>query len=333
VLKAGERATKQVRQLRAFSRKQTLKLEMIELNELNAGLLKMLGRVIGEHINLSVRPGHGLKPICADAGQIEQIIMNLCVNARDAMPKGGKLTIETKSLRVDEGFCHNHVDARIGDYVVLSISDTGEGIDPEIQTSIFEPFFTTKGPGEGTGLGLATVYAITQRHEGFIDLYSESGHGTTLRVYLPAQESSDEQQSDDERSVENLRGNETILIAEDNQQVRILARRILESAGYKVILARDGHEAMRLFELNIDSIDLALLDVIMPGASGGAVLEKIRARKPDIPVLLSSGYSDDVLKSADLPDSEYRMLHKPYSTEELLAQVRRMLDQDKSRPV
>jgi len=334
VMKATDRATSLVRQLLVFSRKSELRLERADLNVIADGLMKMVGRIIGEHIDLRLHPEKGLKTIYADPGQMEQVIMNLCVNARDAMPKGGDLTIETRNVHLDAEDCQHHVDAREGDYVLLSVSDTGTGIPEEAYEHIFEPFFTTKGVGKGTGLGLATVYAIVKRHGGFIDFSSGGGRGATFRIYLPVFEGAEETAETGSKGyrVTPLGHGNTLLFAEDDEQVRRLITGVLERAGYRVLSARDGEEALVVFEQHANEIDLALLDVVMPKRTGLAVLDVIRRSRPEIPVLFSSGYSADVLGSDLTERNDFELIRKPFQEGDLLNRIGRLIERKPSPP-
>ena len=327
VIKATDRATQLVRQLLAFSRRETLKPQNLDFNEIITNLVTMLRRLIGAHIDLEINAQSGLQTIYADLGQLEQVLMNLCVNARDAMPNGGKITLETRNCRFGEAEAKNFPWAKAGDYVLLSVSDTGIGIPPEIQDRIFEPFFTTKEVGEGTGLGLATVYAIVKQHDGGINLLSGPGQGTTFQIYFPVEARPG--LSFPEQKLESMAiygGTETILLAEDDETLRDLALSILQKAGYQVLAARDGEEAIQLFEQNMDAIDLALLDAIMPKKSGRAVYDCIKLHRAQVPVLFSTGYGFSVLKNAHLPDDETQLISKPYAPSALLNKVREVLD-------
>jgi two-component system cell cycle sensor histidine kinase/response regulator CckA len=323
VSKAAERAAVLTRQLLTFSRRETLQPAHLDLNDVIADLMKMLGRIIGEHIELTVTPGHELRNVHADRGQVEQILMNLCVNARDAMPDGGRISIETRNEHLGPEYCQAHPSAGEGDYVLLAVSDTGEGIAPEIQERVFEPFFTTKEVGQGTGLGLATVYAIVARHGGLIDLDSGPGRGTTFRVYLPASPAAAEAEAP--AAVETVEGgDETILLAEDDEAVRKLAVRILSRGGYRVLVARDGAGAMDLLDRHAGQIDLAILDVVMPKRSGHQIHDEIRRRGLDVPVLFSSGYSYAAIDGDQIPEGA-QLIQKPYGPEELLRATRSIL--------
>jgi len=329
--KAAERASRLTRQLLAFSRRQVLAPKPLNINDVIEDLARMIRRVIGEHINLHVAPAHPLDMVHADCGQIEQVLMNLCVNARDAMAEGGTLTIETRNVLIDEARAAA-VDgggAKPGRYVLISVADSGCGMDEATVERIFEPFFTTKAVGQGTGLGLATVYGIVKQHDGFITVDSRPGAGTTFEVCLPAKETQVESPAAPEH--EPLRGgHETILLAEDEEQVRIVAVRYLQDAGYNVISAANGEDALRKFAQHRDAIDLLLLDVVMPRMGGPALLEEVRQQRPDIPCLFASGYSESALHVNFVLRTGLTLIQKPYRRDELLRLVRRMLDRSAS---
>jgi len=325
VIKATSRSESLVRQLLTFSRRESIKPEYIDLNEIIGSLIKIVSRVIGEHIELQVVPGHNLKNIYADPGQIEQILMNLCVNARDAMPEGGKILIETRNTILNNEYCENHTWAREGEYVLFSISDTGTGIPIEIRDRIFEPFFTTKQIGEGTGLGLATVYGIVKQNDGLINIYSELERGTVFKIYIPASDRKTEKSKETKKDISDITGSETILLAEDEIQVRELAVKVLEKAGYKVLVAQDGESAIELFKKEKDRIDLAILDVIMPGKSGKVVSEFIQKINPDLPVIFCSGYSKNYLGADFEPSKNVNILQKPIGPTDLLKAIRALL--------
>ncbi|MFA6239796.1 MAG: PAS domain S-box protein [Candidatus Hydrogenedentales bacterium] len=331
VQKASSRATTLVRQLLTFSRRESMTLTRVDLNAVIANIVKLLRRVIGEHIVLETVSHQELPSVQADTGQLEQVLMNLCVNARDAMPLGGRIRIETKSVRLEPEYTQVHPWASEGPYVLLEVADTGDGMSKEVQEHIFEPFFTTKGTGKGTGLGLATVYGIVKQHSGFIQVYSELGQGTVFRVYLPAREGAPLQEKSEERGpAVALGGTETILLAEDEQQVRRLASQVLQNAGYTVILAKDGEEAVDLFKTNKDAIALCLLDVVMPKMSGRAAYDAIKAINPQTKVLFCSGYSFGMLEPDQLPDTHFEVIQKPFSPGILLRRIRTTIDSRQS---
>ena len=322
---AGARAAELTRQLLAFSRKQLLQPVVLNLNALVAATEKMLRRLIGEDIDLKLVPGEDLGSVKADPGQIEQVIVNLAVNARDAMPTGGKLTIETKDVELDEAYASRHAGAHPGSYVMLAMSDTGTGMDEATRARIFEPFFTTKEAGRGTGLGLSTVYGIVKQSGGYIWVHSEIGGGTTFKVYLPrvAEAARDDHAVPAQASA---RGTETVLVVEDEKALRRAASRILSSAGYTVLEAADGAEALRMMEGHAGPLHLLLTDVIMPGLSGREVAERLGALRPGLKVLFSSGYADDAILRHGVLDQSVHFIAKPYTAAALTRKVREVLD-------
>ncbi|MBN1517411.1 PAS domain S-box protein, partial [Candidatus Sumerlaeota bacterium] len=325
ITKAAQSAASLVTQLLAFSRRQVLTLTDLNLNDVIINTLKMIQRVIGENIVLDVIPGHHLGAIYADKVQIEQILMNLCVNARDAMPGGGTITLKTENVLLNDEFCKVHNMDAPGSYVQLSVTDTGCGMDVETLSHIFEPFFTTKEIGAGTGFGLATVYGIIKQHQGIILAESEMGEGTTFRIYLPFSSG----QASKPRNVEKKAapgGAETILLAEDEDAVRRLCQLLLEKAGYIVLPAVDGEEAIQVFEEHEDEIDLALLDVMMPKLGGKAVYDRIKEKRPDVQVIFSSGYSADSIHTDFILNQDMQLIQKPYNRETLLNIIRKTLD-------
>jgi two-component system cell cycle sensor histidine kinase/response regulator CckA len=321
---AGNRAADLTAQLLAFSRRQPLRPVLIDLNQLVRGLMKMLRRLLPESIAVDFIPGPVLASVNADPSQLEQVIVNLCVNARDAMDHGGQLTLETANVTVDDQHYEAHLGARPGRYVLLSVTDTGSGMTPEVRERIFEPFFTTKGPHQGTGLGLSTVYGIVQQHDGMIQVASEPGAGTTFQIYLPA-DSRLAKDIGDRRAAAPPRGHETILLAEDDERVRRAAMRILQQAGYRVIAVANGLEAIRLLREREEPVQLILLDLVMPQLSGPEAWEQLRALRPGLRVLFTSGYADEKYRKRLPPDAE--LLDKPFRTEELLGRIRKKLDQ------
>lgn len=325
MIKAGERATVLVRQLLAFSRQQVLELSQLRLDEVIEDLVDMIRRVIGEHITLDFVSGHDLGLVRADRGQIEQILMNLCVNARDAMGDGGTLTIATDAAEFDEAFCEAHTWASPGRYASLSVSDTGCGMDEETQQRMFEPFFTTKEPGKGTGLGLSTVFGIVRQHNGMIDIYSEIGSGTTIRIYLPTIDAT-ETTHEEVKAVFSRGGTETILLADDDEMVCGVTGDMLCEAGYTVLKAADGEEAILEFDKHAGEIDLVLLDVVMPRLGGKAVAEYILKHRPELPIIFCSGYSRNAVHSNFVLDDGMHLLQKPYHREELLRKVREVIE-------
>src|SRR5579859_1047927 len=334
IASASERASSLTRQLLAFSRKQMLAPRIVNLNEVATDNLKMLTRMIGEDIDLVFTPTPNLWPVRADAGQIEQVIMNLAVNARDALPSGGKLTIETSNVRLDDDYARVHAPLRADDYVMISISDTGMGMDSETQQHIFEPFFTTKGP-KGTGLGLSTVYGIVKQSGGYIWVYSEIGRGTTFKIYLPRVASLEVHpaQIPPARQFQNVEpGTETILLVEDEANLRYLARQYLEKQGYKVIEAADGAVAMQIAVAHEAPIHLLLTDVIMPGMNGRELAQRITEIRPNVKVLYMSGYTENVIGHNGTLDVGVRLLQKPFNLRDLKNMVREVLDATPTPP-
>lgn len=322
---AAERAAAITRQLLAFSRRQVLQLRPLDLNQVTADLTKMIQRLIGEHIELVFGPRETPAVILADQGQIEQVLMNLCINARDAMPNGGRLMIDIAEVQCEAGAGMLRGRLAPGRYVRLIVRDTGCGMDPETLKQIFEPFFTTKGPGKGTGLGLSTIYGIVRQHGGSIDAESQEGQGAEFRVWLPSTASTPEEPG--RKEIPRAAGGpETILLAEDEEMVRNLSQSFLESAGYRVISAPDGDEALARFREHAGEISLLLLDVVMPCKSGRAVFEEIRALKPDIKCLFASGYSVSALHADFITENGLDLINKPYRRDELLHAVRKVLD-------
>jgi PAS domain S-box-containing protein len=332
---AAERASSLTRQLLAFSRKQMLAPRIVNLNDVATENIKMLTRMIGEDVDLVMVPAPNLWPIRADAGQIDQVIMNLAVNARDAMPTGGKLTIETSNVTLDDEYARFHAPLRPGDYVMIAISDTGNGMDSDTQSHIFEPFFTTKGT-KGTGLGLSTVYGIVKQSGGYIWVYSEVGRGTTFKIYLPRVASIGEPAAQvaaapvEYRKVEP--GTETILLVEDEANLRYLARQYLEKQGYKVIEAADGAVAMQIAVAHEAMIHLLLTDVIMPGMNGRELAQRISEIRPNVKILYMSGYTENVIGHNGMLDAGIRLLQKPFNLRDLKSKVREVLDASPTPP-
>ncbi len=327
IKKAGDRAASLTRQLLAFSRRQVLEPRVLDLNAVIGNVEKMLRRLIGEDIVLSTALHPGLWPVKTDPGQLEQVLLNLAVNARDAMPGGGKLTIETGNVtRTSTQAGRYRPTMPPGQYVLLAVSDTGAGIDPEIRSHIFEPFFTTKEEGKGTGLGLATVYGIVKQSGGYIWVYSEPGQGASFKIYLPrAQEVSANLPG---HAVQpHLRGGtETILVTEDEGAVRKLVHDALESAGYKVLEAEDAREALRLAGEHNNEIDLLLTDVVMPGINGRELAGKLRLLDSGIRVVYMSGYAENAIVHHGIVDRGAVLLQKPFTPDELVRKVRETLD-------
>src|SRR3984957_10792917 len=326
---ATQRATSLTRQLLAFSRKQMLAPKVLDLNEVVAENLKMLTRMIGEDIDLVMVPGPGLGAVRADPGQIDQVIMNLAVNARDAMPKGGKLTIETANIKLDDNFARTHTPLTPGDYIVLAISDTGIGMDTDTQSRIFEPFFTTKG-AKGTGLGLSTVYGIVKQSGGFIFVDSQPQRGTAFRAYFPRVDArEDAATTHDALGLPHAdHGQETILLVEDENNLRRLARQYLEMQGYKILEAEDGAAALQIVEGHQGKIDLLLTDVIMPGMNGRELADHITELLPEVRVLYMSGYTENAVGQDGMLDAGINLLQKPFSLPVIKDPVREVLDSE-----
>jgi len=329
IANAAARATSLTRQLLAFSRKQMLDPRIVDLNGVVAENVKMLTRVIGEDIDLVMVPGPDIGAVKADPGQIEQVIMNLAVNARDAMPQGGRLTIETANVTLNANYARFHAPVKPGDYVMLAISDTGVGMDADTQAHIFEPFYTTKGL-KGTGLGLSTVYGIVKQSEGYIWVYSETGKGTSFKIYLPRFSATGEtlatQPALAADADQPIPGHETILLVEDEENLRRLARQYLENQGYNVIDAPDGATAIQISQAHKGPIHLLLTDVIMPGMNGRELANKVSPTRPDMRVLYMSGYTENHVGHNGTLDEGITLLQKPFTLPALKAKVREMLD-------
>ncbi len=329
---AGERAAALTRQLLAFSRQQMLKPDVIDLNALLGRMQPMLRRLIPENVSLVVTPGAGLGHVRADPGQIEQVVLNLAVNASDAMPRGGTLTIETRNAELDEAYAAAHPSVRPGSFVMFAMTDTGVGMDEATRQRIFEPFFTTKEAGKGTGLGLATVYGVVKQSEGSIWVYSEPGLGTAFKIYLPRVVAPRPPAAVARKPEGIRRGTETILVVEDDPGVRRLAERILTGAGYTVLTAVDGTAALRLLREHGGPIHLVLSDVVLPGIGGRELAAQVAAAHPGVRVLLTSGYTDDALLRSTVTDAATQFLGKPYTAVELTRRVREVLDAPGAAP-
>ena len=329
----ADRAAALTQQLLAFSRKQVLQPQVLDLNAVVAGMEPMLGRLIGEDIDLAVIPAVGLGRVKADPGQIEQVIVNLVVNARDAMPEGGCLTVETADVELDAAYASRHLSVPPGPWVMLAVTDTGLGMDEQTRSRVFEPFFTTKGPGKGTGLGLATVYGIVKQSGGDIQLYSECGRGTSFKIYLPRVAEPTTLPAE-ARAPATLapRGDETVLLVEDEPEVRDLAREILEASGYRVLQACDPHEAVLMAERHAGAIHLLLTDVIMPRQSGRALAERLRPLRPELQVLYMSGYTNEAIIRHGVLEPDTVFIQKPFTPAALGQKVRETLDGPRPRP-
>jgi PAS domain S-box-containing protein len=323
---AAERAASLTNQLLAFSRKQMLQPKIFNLNTLVVNIEKMLHRLIGEHIELVILLDPHLGQVEADPAQIDQVLMNLAVNARDAMPHGGKLTIETKNVCLDEAYARQYVEVIPGPYVMLAVTDTGMGMDKETQAHLFEPFFTTKEVGKGTGLGLATIYGIVRQSDGHIWVYSEVGQGTTFKIHLPRLEETIQTETQPPPTTEFQGGDETILVVEDAEMVSNLVKNILTESGYTVLTASNGAEALRVCQEHSEPIHLLLTDVVMPGMSGRELAEKVTLLRPEIKILYMSGHADDTIVHHGLLEPGIAFLQKPFSTTALTHQLREVLN-------
>jgi signal transduction histidine kinase/ActR/RegA family two-component response regulator len=334
IRKASERASELTRQLLAFSRRQIMVPRVLDLNEVVHGMEKILARMLGgqdgvatragARVELSVMLSSELGKVVADPGQVEQILLNLVVNARDAMPEGGRVTIETANAELDEAYAAQHEDVTAGPYVVISVLDTGAGMDAETSSRVFEPFFTTKPQGKGTGLGLSVVYGIVRQMGGHVRLYSKPGTGTMFRVHFPRTETEDDVRPSQSMTAA-LRGTETVLLVEDDDQVRALARTVLRRNGYRVLEAQNAGEALLLSDKFEGEIHLLLTDVVMPRVDGRELAVRLAKARPSMTILLFSGYSDEP-SSRDAPLPAHGFLQKPISPETLLAKVRELLD-------
>jgi len=324
--KAALRAADLTRQLLAFSRQQVLAVRVLDINELVTNVEQMLRRIIREDVEVRTVQAPGIGAVRADPGQLEQVLLNLAVNARDAMPHGGRLTIETANADLDETYATEHAVVTPGRYVMFAVSDTGTGMDTATKARLFEPFFTTKEKGKGTGLGLATVYGIVKQSGGYIWVYSEPGQGTSMKVYLPRVEAPIEPISSPPPPSGSLRGSETILIVEDQDEVRKLTRRMLEARGYHVLVAASGADALRIADQAAGRIDLLLTDVIMPGMSGREVALLLGPAHPNMRVLFVSGYTDESIVHEGMLEPGLAFLQKPFTAEGLARKVREVLD-------
>jgi PAS domain S-box-containing protein len=329
ILAAGDRAAALTRQLLAFSRKQVLKPTLLDITDVVAKLSPMLQRLIGDDVELQIVTRGGDTLVRADAGQLEQVVMNLAVNGRDAMPDGGTLMIETARVDVDDAYATHHPPMTAGEYVMLEVSDTGHGMDEHVRTHVFEPFFTTKGPAQGTGLGLSTVYGIVKQSDGYIWVLSEPGHGSTFQIYLPpAPAGATEAALTRELRTIPSRGNETVLLVEDAPLVRALAYEVLTRTGYTVLSAGNGDEAVAIASRHAGEIHLLISDVVMPGITCRALAEMITSLHPGIRVLFMSGYADETIAERGFLEPGVPFLDKPFSPQELASRIREVLDVD-----
>ncbi len=327
IMKASRRAADLTRQLLAFGRKQMQALQLLDLNQVLKEISKMLPRLIGEDIQLTIVPGRNLGCVRADPMQIEQIVMNLAANGRDAMPDGGKLTIETAAVGLDESYVEKHSIVPIGDYVMLAVTDTGQGIAPEHLSHIFEPFYTTKAEGKGTGLGLATVYGIVKQNGGFIWVYSEPGLGTTFKIYLPrVKKEAGVAKPAPRPEQETPRGIETVLLVEDETAVRQSTGQFLRLNGYTVLEAKDGEDALRVAKHHTGTIELMVTDVVMPHLGGAKLAAQLTSIRPNLKVLFVSGYAESTVLRHGAIDVTNSFLQKPFGLKSLAAKIRQVLD-------
>jgi nitrogen-specific signal transduction histidine kinase/CheY-like chemotaxis protein len=324
IQRTADRAAALTRQLLAFSRKQVLQPRVVDPNDVVGSSTNLLKRLIGENIDLMFVPAEDLGRVRVDPGHFEQVIVNLAVNARDAMPDGGQLTIETANVELDADYASRHVGLKPGPYVMLAVSDTGIGMDAATRARIFEPFFTTKGPGKGTGLGLATVYGIVKGSEGHIRVSSEPSAGTVFKIYLPRTEAAPDAEPAGDTT--RPRGTETILLVEDETEVRNLAREVLAGLGYTVLEAASAADAILIAQRHVGLIDLLLTDVVMPRMGGGALAEAVTAVRPETKILFMSGYTDDAIVRHGVLEAGVQLLEKPFTPERLSAKVRVVLD-------
>jgi signal transduction histidine kinase/CheY-like chemotaxis protein len=326
IYQAAKRAAALTRQILAYSRKQVLKMRPTDANELVIDFSKMLRRLIGENIQLQTTLAPSLPPIMADAGQLEQILMNLALNARDAMPEGGQLTIETDSVFLDEPYAKKHIGVQPGPYVVIAVSDTGEGMSAETRQRIFEPFFSTKEKGEGTGLGLATVFGIVKQHQGNIWVYSEPGKGTVFKIYLPqAAQVAQPVEPTDVTEPTSLYGKETVLVVEDDALVNNLVCETLEAYGYEILRAKGPKQGLQRAASHPAPIDLLLTDVILPQMNGRELYQEVMLIEPGIKVLYMSGYTDNVIVHRGILEEGVHLLQKPFTIRDLVQKVRMAL--------
>jgi len=326
IRKAGERAATLTKQLLAFSRQQVLAPKVHDLDVVLGGMENMLRRVVGEDVSLTLTRSPRLDHVVVDSGQIEQVVMNLVINARDAMPRGGKLTIETRNVLLTDDYAETHYAATPGPYVMLAVSDTGHGMDKETQARIFEPFFTTKEVGKGTGLGLSTVHGIIHQSRGHVWVYSELGVGTTFKVYLPRSDEKKASVPPPAIPVSQLGGNEWVLLVEDDAQLRTVSSEILTKYGYRVLEAGTANEALAIGEALAEPIDLLLTDVVMPELSGVELASRVVVCRPEVKVLFMSGYIDDAALRHGLIEPAMLFVQKPFTPSLLLTKVREVLD-------
>ncbi len=332
IKKASDRAATLTRQLLAFSRKTILAPQILNLNDQLAGIEKMLARLIGEDIEMRMVLEPALGAVQADPGHIEQIVMNLVSNARDAMPRGGKLTLETANVFLDQDYARRHADVTPGQYVMLAVTDNGQGMDAATQARVFEPFFTTKELGRGTGLGLSTVYGIVKQSGGHIEVYSEVGHGTTFKVYLPRVQEAVAAVSAAKPIARDLHGSETVLVVEDEDMLRELISRSLTFYGHTVLAARHGGEALLLCEQHPGPIHLLLTDVVMPQMSGRDLADRLAPLRPDMKVLYMSGYTENAIVHHGVLETNVSFIQKPFRIKTLMEKIREIFTESPRPP-
>jgi two-component system, cell cycle sensor histidine kinase and response regulator CckA len=328
IQRAAERSANLTSRLLAFARKQTISPETLDLNEIVAGMDKMLRRLVGERIAFNWSPGADLWRTRIDPSQVDQILVNLVINARDAIEYSGMITIETHNVTLDAAYCAQHLGFTVGEYVQLVVIDTGIGMDAETQAHVFEPFFTTKSRDKGTGLGLAMVYGIVQQNNGYINVYSEIGHGTTFRIYLPRDNTSATRAAPLATEAADVRGTETVLLAEDEEEILRLARTILEQHGYRVLAACTPEEIIRIATEYAGTIHLLVTDVVLSGINGRALRDRVMEYRPVIKCLFMSGYTADVIAHSGVLEEGVSFLQKPFGVSSLLRKVRDVLDDE-----
>jgi len=329
---AAERAAALTRQLLAFSRKQVMHPTVLDMNVVVGELHAMLGRVIREDVLLETKLGGGIWPVCVDRSQLEQVLMNLAVNARDAMPDGGSLLIETANVELDAAYVAHHTGAMPGNHVALSVTDTGTGMDAATCERIFEPSFTTKAPGKGTGLGLSTVYGIVKQSGGSIWVYSEPGHGTSFKVYFPRHDGSVDEALPAAKEPIAAQQEATVLLVEDDDAVRAATRRILERCGYSVVEAPEAEKALDLLRADEIQFDVVLTDAVMPGMSGLELAELLAAERPDLPLVLVSGYTEDAINRGGPLAPNAVFLEKPFTVHALSRTIADVLSRVERQP-
>jgi len=327
IKKAGERSNEITSQLLAFARKQSNNPKVLDLNDSINEMISMLQRLIGESIELLWLPDSGVCPVKMDPSQLHQILANLCINARDAIGESGKITIETGRVSIDENYASKNPGFLSGEFVILAVSDNGCGMDKKTVDNIFEPFFTTKGPGEGTGLGLSTVYGIVKQNGGFVNVYSEIGEGTTFRIYLKCESEEAEKAEEIQKTVPTESKGETVLVVEDEEAILQIAEKMLEALGYNLLTANNPLEALNIAEKHSGNIDVIVTDVVMPDMDGKKMSEKITKLHPNAKVLFMSGYTYNVIGQHGLFEKEVNFIQKPFQMKDLEMKIREILDE------